>query len=152
MSKTTNMLNDCVCQRVRMTARAVTRAYDEALRPIGLRATQLAVLVAVAQEEAVSIAALSRLLGMDRSTLTRNLKPLEMEELVVVGAEGWHRSRTLKITETGNDRLRAATPIWESTQRQIHKRMGVAQWTALRAELDHLSQAAESLQSPANSR
>ena len=76
-----------------MAARAVTRAYDETLRPTGLRASQLSVLVAVGTGEAPSIAALAQVLGMDRSTLTRNLGPLETEGLVQVGLGGWRRSR-----------------------------------------------------------
>src|SRR3954463_2834011 len=102
MAEKRDILAECVCQSVRTAARAVTRAYDDALRPIGLRATQLLVLVAVAGDEAVSIASISRTLGMDRSTLTRNLRPLEKEGLVSIGSEGRHRSRTLKLTAKGN--------------------------------------------------
>jgi len=92
----------------------VTRAYDDALRPVGLRATQLAVLIAVGIEGAVSITALAKLMGMDRSTLTRNLRPLEREGLVAVGLEGWRRSRTLEITNNGRTRLREALPPLEA--------------------------------------
>ena len=92
------VIENCACQKVRTAARAVTRAYDEALRPVGLRATQLAVLVAVAMDDAISITALAKFMGMDRSTLTRNLRPLEKEGLVRLGMEGWRRSRTLEIT------------------------------------------------------
>src|SRR5262245_30357184 len=60
----TALLNECACSKVRTAARAVTRVYDDALRPVGLRGTQLSVLVAVASSEAVSIASLSRMLGM----------------------------------------------------------------------------------------
>src|SRR5678809_206242 len=94
----TALITECACLKVRTAARAVTRVYDDALRPVGLRATQLSVLVAVASGEAVSIASLSRMLGMDRSTLTRNLRPLEEKALVILGPEGHHRSRTLSIT------------------------------------------------------
>src|SRR5262249_56731323 len=83
-----DLLRSCACHKVRMAARAVTRSYDEILRPTGLRATQVALLVAVATGEASSIAALAQVLGMDRSTLTRNLGPLESEGLVAIGAEG----------------------------------------------------------------
>src|SRR5262249_28396256 len=91
-------LDSCACHRVRTAARAVARAYDEALRPVGLRATQLSVLVAVAADDALSITALAKLMGMDRSTLTRNLRPLETEGLIKVGNEGWRRSRMLEVT------------------------------------------------------
>jgi DNA-binding MarR family transcriptional regulator len=79
---------------IRTAARAVTRAYDEALRPVGLRATQLSVLLAVAAEDPMSITALAKFMGMERSTLTRNLRPLEKEGLVTLGDEGWRRSNS----------------------------------------------------------
>jgi hypothetical protein len=59
----TALINECACTKVRTAARAVTRLYDDALRPVGLRGTQLSVLVAVASAEAVNIASLSRMLG-----------------------------------------------------------------------------------------
>ena len=68
------------CHKVRMAARFITRAYDDILRPVGLRATQLSVLVAVAIDGAISITELAKFLGMDRTTLTRNLSPLVKEE------------------------------------------------------------------------
>src|SRR3954454_7933009 len=101
----TALISECACLKVRTAARAVTRVYDAALRPVGLRATQLAVLMAVASSEAVSIVSLSRILGMDRSTLTRNLRPLEEQGLVVLGPEGHHRSRTLNTTSKGDQIL-----------------------------------------------
>src|SRR5215470_12825992 len=94
-------LNACVCNKTRIAARLVTRLYDEALRPTGLRATQFAVLVALDGDGAMSIAALAKLMAMDRSTLTRNLRPLETGGLVARGDEGWRRSRTVEITAKG---------------------------------------------------
>src|SRR5215831_1865518 len=99
-----DILANCACHRVRTAARAVTRAYDEALRPVGLRATQLSVLVAAAADDALSITALAKFMGMDRSTLTRNLRPLESDGLITVGVEGWRRSRALNITKKGQAR------------------------------------------------
>ena len=85
-----------------MAARAVTRLYDEKLRDSGLRATQVSVLVAIAVDEVMSIAALAKFMGMDRSTLTRNLRPLERDGLVKLGSEGWRRSRTVEALFAGN--------------------------------------------------
>src|SRR6185369_14131273 len=109
-------------------ARAVTRAYDAALRPSGLRATQLSVLVCVAAEGAVSIAALAEYMGMDRSTLTRNLRPLVNEGLVSLGSEGWRRSRTIAITKKGDERMKKALPYWENAQKALQKTIGVSSW------------------------
>jgi len=132
----------CACQKVRVAARAVTRVYDDALRPVGLRATQLAVLVAVGIEGAVSITALAKLMGMDRSTLTRNLRPLEREGLVAVGLEGWRRSRTLEITNNGRTRLREALPHWKRAQDTLRRKLGDQNWTRVHDDLDQLISAA----------
>jgi DNA-binding MarR family transcriptional regulator len=136
------ILASCACHRVRTAARAVTRAYDEALRPVGLRATQLSVLVAAAADEPVSISALAKLMGMDRSTLTRNLRPLEAEGLIRLGDEGWRRSRTLEITKQGRARLREAVPLWEKAQQTLRARLGERSWDLVRTVRDDLTSAA----------
>jgi DNA-binding MarR family transcriptional regulator len=141
----TALINDCVCLKVRTASRAVTRIYDDAFRPVGLRATQLSVLVAVAFGEAVSIASLSRLLGMDRSTLTRNLRPLEEKGLVALGPEGHHRSRTLSITARGEQLVRKAMPLWEKIQEKVREELKKPHWTNLHAELDHVIKSVEAL-------
>ena len=135
-------VESCACQKVRVAARAVTRAYDDALRQVGLRATQLAVLVAVGSEGAVSITALAKLMGMDRSTLTRNLRPLEREGFVAVGLEGWRRSRTLRITNTGRNRLHEALPHWKRAQDTLRRKLGDQNWARVHDHLDQLISAA----------
>jgi len=132
------VLENCACHRVRTAARAVTRAYDDALRPVGLRATQLAVLVAAAADDALSITALAKLMGMDRSTLARNLRPLETAGLVAVGLEGWRRSRALTITTKGRLRLREALPLWEKAQQALQQKLGDRKWELIRRDLDDL--------------
>ena len=134
------ILENCVCNKVRVAARAVTSAYDEVLRPVGLRATQLAVLAAVAADDSVSIARLARLLGMDRSTLSRNLGPLERDGLVRIGNEGWRRSRALDLTGKGRSLLGKALPLWERAQRALHRKLGDQEWGSIRGGLDRLAQ------------
>jgi DNA-binding MarR family transcriptional regulator len=142
MAKDRHVVEDCACQKVRMAARAVTRAYDAALRPVGLRATQLAVVVAFSVDGAISITALAKVMGMDRSTLTRNLGPLEKEGLIAVGLEGRHRSRTLAITRQGLSRLREAMPLWERAQDTLREKLGDANWVGVHESLDRLIGAA----------
>ena len=142
MTAERDILASCACHRVRTAARAVTRAYDDALRPVGLRATQLIVLVATAADDALSITALAKLMGMDRSTLTRNLRPLEAEGLIALGVEGWRRSRTLEITKKGRARLREAVPLWEKAQQALQERLGERRWDLIRRDLDDLIRAA----------
>ena len=142
MTTERDIVESCVCHKVRMAARAVTRAYDAALRSVGLRATQFAVLVTVAIEGAVSITALAQALGMDRSTLTRNVQPLVKEGLLVVGREGWHRSRTVEITEQGRARVREAVPLWERAQARLQRQLGAPQWASVHQSLEALGQMA----------
>jgi DNA-binding MarR family transcriptional regulator len=136
------ILDSCACHRVRAAARAVTRAYDEALRPTGLRAPQLAVLVATAAYDALSITALAEVMGMDRSTLVRNLRPLESEGLIALGPEGRWRSRALEITRRGRSRLLEALPLWEKAQETLHGKLGDSSWDRVRSSLDDLIRAA----------
>jgi DNA-binding MarR family transcriptional regulator len=132
------MIDTCACHKIRMASRAVTRAYDDALRPVALRATQVSLLAAVALDGAMSITALAEAIGMDRSTLTRNLAPLEADGLLRVGGEGWRRSRTLAITAKGRARLEKAMPLWEAAQRRLRQELGGAQWDAVQGSLEHL--------------
>ena len=121
-----------------MAARAVTRLYDDTLRSVGLRATQLAVLAAVGGDAVVSITGLAKFMGMDRSTLTRNLAPLERGGLIRLGVEGWRRSRTVEITKKGRSRLREALPLWQTAQETLQRRLGMRRWADIRADLDDL--------------
>ena len=125
-----------------MAARAVTRLYDEMLRSIGLRATQLDVLVSVGGGDVVSITSLAKFMGMDRSTLKRNLAPLEREGLIRIGVEGWRRSRTVEITERGRSRLRKALPLWNKAQETLRRKLGNRKWDVIRSDLDDLIRAA----------
>jgi DNA-binding MarR family transcriptional regulator len=130
------VIEQCACHRMRMAARAVTRLYDEELRESGLRATQVSVLVAIAVDEVMSIAALAKFMGMDRSTLTRNLRPLERDGLVKLGSEGWRRSRTVEITKKGRSRLKDALPLWEKAQAALRRKLGDKRWDLIHDDLD----------------
>ena len=139
MNRAEELLETCICTQLRTTARVVTRVYDALLRDTGLKASQLAVLAAVAASDSVSIAELSKRLTMDRTTLTRNLRPLLAAELVHVGEEGWRRSKLVRITKGGQQRLSAAMPLWESAQKDVFSRFSAKRWYAMRAELRDLT-------------
>jgi len=132
-------LRACVCNKTRTATRVVTRIYDEALRPARLRATQFALLVALGDDGAMSIAALAKLMAMDRSTLTRNLRPLEAGGLVARGDEGWRRSRSVAITAKGRARLRQGLPLWEAAQSEVLRRLGPSNWSRVQTGLDLLA-------------
>ncbi|HEX6120319.1 MAG TPA: MarR family transcriptional regulator [Dongiaceae bacterium] len=121
-----------------MAARAITRAYDDALRSTGLRATQISVLAAVGARGALSIQSLADSLEMDRTTLTRNLRPLEDKGYVLLAPERRHRSRVLTLTDAGHAALMEALPLWEQAQRRIKRRLGAERWPAVQEALAEL--------------
>ena len=136
------LLDSCMCHKTRMAARAITRTYDDALRSTGLRATQVSVLAAVGARGALSIQSLADSLEMDRTTLTRNLRPLEEQGYVVLAAERRHRRRMLTLTASGHAALLEALPLWEEAQRAIKRRLGSRRWPAVQEALAELTEEA----------
>lgn len=120
---------------LRKTARAVTQFYDEVLDASGLRATQFTLLVAVALTEPPTMSRIARALVMDRSTLTRNLRPLEAAGLVETAGGKDRRTRFVRLTPHGRDRLRAAMPLWEQAQHQVVRRVGGSRWRDILRQL-----------------
>lgn len=141
MSKATieTVSRECAALRTRMAARAVTRAYDEALRPLGLRVTQFTLLASIALGAPDSISALAELLAMERTTLTRNLRLLEKEGLVAVGPEGYRRARSLRLTAAGRRKLDQALPKWREAQDHLISKLGATRWRDARALLSELA-------------
>jgi len=128
----------CVCVRVRRASRALTRLYDESLRQSGLQASQLTMLAAVATcgDDGANIGALADGLVMDRTTLSRNLAPLERANLVRVARDPADaRVRLVFLTRQGERALEAAFPLWERTQKHVREQLGAASVDALREEL-----------------
>jgi DNA-binding MarR family transcriptional regulator len=134
------LLDTCMCHKARMAARAITRRYDDALRATGLRATQISVLAAVGARGALSIKSLADSLAMERSTLTRNLRPLEEKGYVALAPEARHRSRMLTLTAAGRAALAEALPLWEAAQRAMKRRLGERRWPDVQEALETLTQ------------
>ena len=118
------MARSCVCFNLRKATRLVTQLYDAALRPSGLKTTQLTVLVAVNLGGSVPMSTLADLLGMDRTTLTRNLKSLREAGLVASAAGEDRRSRLISLTEAGRTALETTLPLWQEAQRRATELLG----------------------------
>ncbi len=126
----------CASLNVRKAARVVTQLYDKVLQPTGLRSTQFNLLVAVALAGEAPVTRLAEVLVMDRTTLTRNLKPLISQGLLTIDAAGADRRRHLvRMTERGLQALATAQPYWEQAQGQVVTRLGQKRWQKLLAEL-----------------
>ncbi len=128
-------LTQCTCANLRKAARVVTQAYDAALQPSGLKATQFTVLATLAAEGDVPLTRLAEALVMDRTTLTRNLKPLMRDGLVRIDHEDDRRVRKVVLTEPGRTALEAARPYWEGAQARVHRALGQERWSGLLADL-----------------
>ena len=128
---------DCTCANLRKAARVVTQAYDAALQPAGLKATQFTLLAALTKLGDAPLTRLADALVMDRTTLTRNLKPLVRDGFVRVDQEEDQRIRMVSLTDAGRDVFDKARPRWEQAQSKILGTLGQARWSGL---LDSLSE------------
>jgi len=120
---TTRHVHDhCLCFATQRAARALARRFDEVLRPVGLTSGQFSLLMSLNQPAPPSVGSLARLLGMDRTTLTANLKPLERQGLVETTVDpDDRRGRLLILKNAGRKRLNAALPIWHSAHAEVDR-------------------------------
>jgi DNA-binding MarR family transcriptional regulator len=115
---------DCNCLALRQAARRVTQIYDRSLAPTGLRTTQFSILALLWRNGPTTINALAAALVMDRTTLGRNVQPLERDGLLEIRAGDDRRSRELHLTPSGRERLGAAAPRWKAAQAQFEASFG----------------------------
>ena len=113
----------CLCDTLRMTARAVTQVYDDTLQPVGLRVTQFSLLARAASMGPVESWRLSEALGLDKTTFSRNLRPLERRRLIAIEAGEDRRTRLVRVTPAGEKLLKEATASWRSVQASFKKRL-----------------------------
>jgi|SRR5580693_1562845 DNA-binding MarR family transcriptional regulator len=136
----------CICATLRRGSRTLTQLYDEALRPVGLRATQFTVLQALSLTGEVSQGELGRLLAMDSTTLTRTLE--------IMGQHGWiakrrgqdRREWRMRLSKHGETRLKRALPHWQKVQRRLRTKLGNELSDSLLKLTDKLTSAVTELQ------
>ena len=138
--KETQGLGECVCFNLKRAARLVTRAYDEALRGSGLRATQFSILAVLTHAGPLGVSALEGVLGTERTTLTRNLKHLNQMEFVTIGpgAEGDRRVKEISATPLGEEALLGALPRWREAQDRMLEHLGPDNWNTMLGGLGNI--------------
>src|SRR3954462_1362864 len=110
---TLHVRDTCLCLHTQRAARALSRRFDEAMRPVGLTSGQFSLLMALNRPSPPRMGAVADLLAMDRTTVTAALKPLERRGLVQVAPDpADRRSRLLTLTPAGLETLAKAVPIW----------------------------------------
>lgn len=129
---------DC-CFNVRKATRAVTQYYDHFLEPADIRATQFTLLVSMASVSAHTLTEMANALVMDRTTLTRNLKPLEKVGFIETIEPRDKRSKAYALTDKGREALASGIPLWQAAQQKVIDALGQERFEHLLKELDHLT-------------
>ena len=121
----------CACANLRRATRMVTQAYDAALRPAGLRATQFTMLSVLVKRGQMRQSEFADILGMDGTTLTRNLQPLLKNGWIQIDREEDQRVRLISIRRLGRHVVNEAVPLWRQVQSQFVSGLGDEQWSGL---------------------
>jgi DNA-binding MarR family transcriptional regulator len=135
----TEVSETCLCFNLRRASRLITHVYDAELKASGLRTTQFTALVAVAQGGPISMQVLAARLGMDRTTLTRNLKGLQEDGLVASLPGRDRRSRLVSLTDKGREALKDTLPHWRAAQERALAALGPERLAGLMPALEHIS-------------
>jgi DNA-binding MarR family transcriptional regulator len=115
---------ECIANKVRLLNRAVTAIYDEALRPHGLKISQMSVLVTVSRMGSASPGAVGRVLHMEKSTLSRNVDRMRARGWLEAAPTADGRATELRVTDTGRGLLRQVHPAWDRAQRRAAEVLG----------------------------
>ena len=127
---------DCNCFVVRSAARHVTQLYDQFLAPVGLHVTQFSILAKLKRLGPMTINGLAKEMVMDRTTLGRNVLPLERDGLVKIEVSAIDgRAKELHLTKAGEKRLQAGHEAWERAQARFDTRFGAKRAADFRAML-----------------
>lgn len=114
----------CACAALRRTTRMVTQAYDAALRPAGLRATQFTMLSVLKAKGQMRQSQLAERLGMDGTTLTRNLQPMVKKEWIEITRDDDQRVRLVGLSDAGRRLFEEAAPLWREAQSRFIAGLG----------------------------
>lgn len=129
----------CFCLAARKAARALARRYDEALQPAGVNNGQFSILMFASVDPPLPLGAVAEGLGLDRTTLTAALKPLERDGYIVQRPNPADaRSKLIAITRAGRRVLSEAIPLWRKAQSELKNAVTIKDADALRAALHAL--------------
>ena len=115
-------VRDCNCNALRRAARRISNFYDSELAASGLRATQFAILASINDVGEATASAIAERLELDRTTMGRNLRPLEREGLIRRGVSKMDgRSRAITLSKSGFEKLKSALPLWQRAQAKFER-------------------------------
>jgi DNA-binding MarR family transcriptional regulator len=118
------IVKTCIAVRLRLLNRVVTNFYDDALRPLGLKISQLNILVVTSKLELARPTQICEFLQLDTSTLSRNVERMRENGWLEVVPEEDARSQPFRLTREGKRLIGKAVPLWEQAQRQATELLG----------------------------
>ncbi len=134
-------MENCVCFNLRMVTRIVTKFYDAEMRRHGIRPTQGSILLALQAKDGWAMADLSEVLGMDRTTLVRNLQPLQRDGFAKATGGGRGGRVEVSITAKGRKKVEEGLATWRSAQSAVVDTLGEQRWSAILSDLQAAAQA-----------
>lgn len=132
---------NCVCFNLRRVARVVTQQFDAEMRRQGIRSTQGTLLSVLHGTGRSTMAELGEVLGMERTTVLRNLRPLQRDGLVVIEGGDHGRAAEIALTAAGRRQIEKLAPAWEAAQRRVVEVLGEERWSELIRDLDKVATA-----------
>ena len=135
-------LKNCACFNVRKSARVITKHYDDALQSIELKPTQFTILAVLSSVDTITVTDLADFMILDRTTLTRNLRPLEKQGMIKTEAGEDRRTRMISLSKKGLNKLEKAIPLWKQAQKDVTKYMGNNRFNQFLNELNFVEKMA----------
>jgi len=128
----------CCCFNLRKVTRAVTQSFDRHLEPAGIRATQFTLLLTLTSSQGKTLTEMAQGLVMDRTTLTRNLKPLEKAGLIMTVPLPDKRTKGYVLSDQGRITIEKGVSLWKAAQDHIVHQLGDERYARLLSELGFL--------------
>ncbi|UCE79739.1 MAG: winged helix-turn-helix transcriptional regulator [Nitrospiraceae bacterium] len=129
----------CACFNLRKAARVITQLYDRRLAPSGIRSTQFSIMAVLAVHSPETLTRVAETLAMDRTTLTRNMRPMEKQGYLKVNRGQDQRTKRLTLTKKGRKAFAKTFPRWECIQKQVIKKYGLQKFNSFIKDLREIS-------------
>ncbi|HSG31748.1 MAG TPA: MarR family transcriptional regulator [Thermodesulfobacteriota bacterium] len=128
----------CTGFNLKKATRIIQNRFDQAFKPVGLEGTQYTVLAHIFVHGPISLSKVAELMHVDRTTLARNLAPLERKDFIKIKPGIDRRSKIISITDKGMEVLAKALPLWKKTQAEIKETLGIENWSSMLSNLENL--------------
>lgn len=138
MSLDATKVEMCTLNHLRKVTRLVGKINDAALAPVELKSTQFSLLVTIMKCGNIPLSRLAQILVLERTTLTRNLKPLMVKGYIEAKTEKDKRVRIISISEEGIKIIELATPLWEAAQLSLVGKLGDKRWSRIMSDASYL--------------